>query len=120
MQNNNAIGDIPVHALPPSLLKPANEVARNVKAPMAQIVSAFLGVASLTCQNSIDVQKPLGGTSSVSLALITIADSGERKTSVDKLITKAIGEFEATHFIDDEQPEIGSDATHSLIDSLLD
>lgn len=67
-----------------------DELEREVKAPRALIFSAVLATISLVLQGKIDVRKPKGGVSPCSLMLLCIADSGERKTTVDKIVLGTI------------------------------
>ncbi len=85
----------PFYALPPVLRDAIAEVQTNVQAPIEIAVASALGALSLTCQDQIDVRRPNGLESPVSLYLVTLAASGERKTACDKLFTKPIQEMEA-------------------------
>lgn len=87
----------PIEEFPKLMRDTAYEVQNITKAPMALIGSAILGVVSLACQNKIDVQRPGGLRGPVSLFLTVKADSGERKSAVDKLISEGLRECE-THF----------------------
>lgn len=84
----------PVHALPELVRNAVNEVNRNIQAPMALIASSALSAISLSCQHAVDVLRPNGLVTPVSLALMVIAESGERKTTVDRIFTKAIQEYQ--------------------------
>ena len=84
----------PIDAAPLLIRDAILEINTNLKAPAAIIASSALGVLSLACQGLIDVLLPHGQVKPVSLFLITIADSGERKTSCDQLFTKPIRDFD--------------------------
>ncbi len=84
----------PIDALPTVIKNAVTEVQANTQAPLALVASSALGAISLACQNSINVCRPNGIESPVSLFLLTIAESGERKTTVDNLFMKPIFEFE--------------------------
>ena len=73
----------------------AREVQRNLQAPDALIGSSFLTAMSIVCQGNIDVQLPTGQVRPVSLDIMTIADSGERKTATDTLVCAPIYKFDA-------------------------
>ena len=80
----------------PSLVRNAMvEVHNNGGFPFPLIGNAALAVLAAACQNSIDVQLPLGQTVPVSLLLWTVADSGEGKSPVTDLFSKPIVDFEA-------------------------
>ena len=86
----------PVDALPQQLRDLAMELHRNTQAPIELIVSSILGAISVTCQNAINVRVPVvNSISPVSLCITLLAKSGERKSTVDKLVMKPIHEFEA-------------------------
>lgn len=96
---NNALSlfqyqGFPVDALPPMIRDAVLEVFANIQAPLPLIVSSALGAISLACQNSVNVSRPYGLVSPCSLYVITIAESGERKTTVDSMLMQAIREFE--------------------------
>jgi hypothetical protein len=82
----------PAEALGP--LRPAVEaVAGAVQAPVAIPAASALAVASLAVQGFADVET-LGGPRPVSLYLLTVARSGERKTSCDAALLAALRDFE--------------------------
>lgn len=84
----------PVNALPSGFSDAVMEVQANVQVPIELAVASALGALSLACQDQINVQRPNGLESPCSLYLVTIADSGERKTSCDKLFTKPLRDME--------------------------
>ncbi|WP_269530735.1 YfjI family protein [Chitinimonas sp. BJYL2] len=81
--------------LPPLLRAAVQEVVGKVKAPIPMVISSALGMASLALQNYADVVRPGGLRSPISLFLLVIAVSGERKSAIDKLFAAPIIEFEA-------------------------
>lgn len=87
MNNNNGF---PYQKLPKKLISLAFEVHQMTGAPIALIFASILGAISLACQSQILVMRPGGLLGPVSLFLITIADSGERKSTVDRLIMKIL------------------------------
>jgi len=79
----------------PSVIKEAIlEVQKNAQAPDYLVIASALGAVSLACQNEIDVRNLSGSISPCSLFFLTIAESGDRKSTVDKLFTSPISEFE--------------------------
>lgn len=68
----------------------ARDVQATIKAPDALIASSFLTAMSIACQSEVDVELPSGQIRPVSLNILTIADSGERKTSTDMLVAAPI------------------------------
>ena len=79
----------PHHAFPFLMRQTIEEVQRNIQAPYALVSMAILGATSLSCQGLISVKLPTGKECPVSLNLLCIAESGERKSTVDALIYEA-------------------------------
>lgn len=81
--------------VPCALLAAAvNEAEKNVQAPRALIFSGALTAISLVCQGLIDVCKPTGQCVPTSLMLLTIAGSGERKSTAENVFLGPIREFQ--------------------------
>ncbi len=85
----------PKQALTPRLQMAANEICQETKAPVESVVSALLATISLVCQGKIKIRKRHNLISPVSLWFIIILGSGERKSTVVKLVFKAVEEFMA-------------------------
>lgn len=87
----------PGDAFPVSALGPLEPVAKaihdKVQAPIAIGAQSALTVASLAVQAFADVET-LAGYSPVSLYGLTIAKSGERKSSSDKLLIEPVHDFQ--------------------------
>lgn len=82
----------PVHALGP--LQAAVQAAHDVtQAPIGIAAQSALSVASLAVQGFADVET-LGGDAPCSLFCLTIAESGERKSSCDRLLIKGVRDHE--------------------------
>lgn len=76
----------------PIINSTVDELEKVIKAPRPLIFSGVLSAVSLVLQGLLDVQKPKGGISPCSLMLLSIAESGERKSTIDKIIFKKIRE----------------------------
>lgn len=82
----------PVHALGP--LRTAVQAVQDVtQAPVGIAAQSALSVASLAVQGFANVET-LGGDAPCSLFCLTIAESGERKSSCDRLLVKGVRDFE--------------------------
>ncbi|MFC0278613.1 YfjI family protein [Falsigemmobacter intermedius] len=82
----------PVGALGP--LSEAVRAAHDVsQAPIGIAAQSALSVASLAVQGFADVET-LGGDAPLSLFCLTIAESGERKSSCDRLLMKGVRAYE--------------------------
>jgi putative DNA primase/helicase len=84
----------PVDALPGTIRAAVEEVAGFVKAPVPLVASSALAALSLACQAHIDAKRAEKLHGPVSLFLLTIADSGERKSTCDGFFTRAIRDYE--------------------------
>lgn len=87
--------EYPVDALPQVIRDAVLEVHRFVQSPASLIASSALSTLSLAVQPHVDVQRAEELTGPVSLYFLTIADSGERKTTVDKLFMQPIKQYES-------------------------
>ncbi|WP_237061812.1 DUF3987 domain-containing protein [Microbulbifer zhoushanensis] len=84
----------PEDALPPRIRNAVHEVQSFTQAPFPLVAATALGAVSITTQHLADVkrdQKLMGPTS---LFLLTIADSGERKSTCEGYFTKPIAEYQ--------------------------
>jgi putative DNA primase/helicase len=95
----------PIEALPPIFRNAVEEVGAYVQAPIPMIISSALGAASIAIQGHYDVKRDDGLTGPVSLFLWVVADSGERKTTVDNYFTSGIRAYESQKR-QEMQPEI--------------
>ncbi|WP_116995088.1 DUF3987 domain-containing protein, partial [Klebsiella pneumoniae] len=74
------------------------EIVQHTHAPLPMVAAEMLGVISLACQNRIDVCRLNNLRSPTSLFIVTIAESGERKSTVTKLLMKPIYQLEERLF----------------------
>ncbi|RWR31508.1 DUF3987 domain-containing protein [Sinirhodobacter populi] len=82
----------PIEALGP--LRAVVEAVQDItQAPVAIAAQSALSVASLAVQGFADVET-LGGDAPCSLFCLTIAESGERKSSCDRLLMKGVRDHE--------------------------
>ena len=84
----------PVDALPEIVRAAVEEVQAFSKAPISLVASSALGALSLAAQALFDVKRAEKLSGPVGLFLLTIADSGERKSTCDTFFLKAIREFQ--------------------------
>jgi putative DNA primase/helicase len=79
----------PVDALGDVLGAAAQALHETVKAPLALCCQSILANASLAAQTHFDVLLPWGEKKPLSLFLLTVAESGERKSGVDDVVLGA-------------------------------
>ena len=85
----------PLNALPSDLGDAVREVTEFVQCPIALAACSALSALSLSAQHLANVRRAEGLAGPVSLFTLAIAESGERKTSLDKHFTNAISEWES-------------------------
>jgi hypothetical protein len=79
----------PVAALGDVLGSAASALHDAVKAPLALCCQSVLAAASLAVQAHYDIKLPWGERKPVSLFLLTVGESGERKSGIDDLVLGA-------------------------------
>jgi putative DNA primase/helicase len=84
----------PLDALPLPIRAAVEEVAGFVKAPLPMVASSALAALSLAIQAHADAKRAEKLHGPVGLFLLTIADSGERKSTCDGFFTRAIRDYE--------------------------
>lgn len=86
----------PLDALPDIVRAAVAEVQGFTKAPVPLVAASALAALSLAIQAHADAKRAEKLAGPVSLFLLTIADSGERKSTCDGFFTKAIRDYEET------------------------
>ncbi|MDR2881340.1 MAG: DUF3987 domain-containing protein [Azoarcus sp.] len=84
----------PKEALPQTVLGAVEEVQGFVKAPLPLVASSALGSLSIACQAYADVQRAEKLHGPVGLFLLTVADSGERKSTCDGFFSSAVRRYQ--------------------------
>lgn len=94
-KSNFGDGSYPCLSQFPLLDAAINEAQANIQAPRGLIQNAALTAISVVLQGLVDVRKPNGQVAPTSLMLLAIADSGERKSTVENVFLKPIRAFQA-------------------------
>ncbi|MEX6224045.1 DUF3987 domain-containing protein [Providencia hangzhouensis] len=76
----------PLNAFPSKLRNVIKDIEERTQASIPLIASSVISAISLSCQSLIDVNINESLKGPVSLFLFVIANSGERKTSVDRMV----------------------------------
>ena len=84
----------PADALPALVGDAISEVQGFVQAPYPLVAGTALSAVSLACQAHVDVERAERLRGPVGLYLLTVADSGERKTTADAFFTGVIRDYE--------------------------
>lgn len=85
----------PLDALPDTIRAAVIEVQAFTKAPVPMVAGAALAALSLAIQTYVDIKRADKLHGPVGLFLLTIADSGERKSTCDSFFTSAIRDYQA-------------------------
>ncbi len=85
----------PLDALPDTIRAAVIEVQAFTKAPVPMVAGAALAALSLAIQSYVDIRRADKLHGPVGLFLLTIADSGERKSTCDSFFTSAIRDYQA-------------------------
>jgi hypothetical protein len=83
-------GIYPLDALSPKLAAAARAIVDKVSCPASIAANSVLAAASLAVQPFVDVKLPTGEVVPTSLFIVTVAASGERKSSCDKHALAAV------------------------------
>jgi len=75
----------PINSLPTVLRDAADAIHQRIQAPFAICGQSVLAAATVSVQGFADIQLPMGARRPISNFFVTIAASGERKTSADQL-----------------------------------
>lgn len=95
----------PLDALPSGIGDVVKEVLDFTQCPPALAACSALSALSVSAQHIANVRRAEGLESPVSLYMLAVAESGERKTSVDKHFTSAITAWE-NHQAEIAKPDI--------------
>jgi putative DNA primase/helicase len=84
----------PLDALPETLRAAVEEVRAFTKAPIPLVASSALAALSLAVQAHADVKRAEKLQGPTGIFLLTVADSGERKSTCDGFFMRAIRDYE--------------------------
>lgn len=84
----------PLGGLPGEIRETAKEVQAFTQAPPAMVASCALSALSLAGQGLANIRRDEGLTGPTGLFFLTLADSGERKSTVDRFFTETFQEKE--------------------------
>ena len=82
--------DFPMEALPWELANAITAIQTATQAPVEICAQSVLAVVSLATQSLANVRLPTNESKPLSCFFITVAESGERKTAVDRYATKPL------------------------------
>jgi len=87
--------DYPLQEIPELLRNAITEVHNFTQTPMSMASASAISVISLAAQDKFNMERAEGLSSPIGLFFLTIAESGERKTTNDKMFLKPVHEFES-------------------------
>ena len=85
----------PFNNFPEGALQTFQQLSINTQAPFPLIGGSLLAAMAYACQRRVRVRRRPGLESLVTLDLLTIAESGERKSLLDALTSRSIRELES-------------------------
>lgn len=83
----------PLNGLPPIIRDAVIQVQEVTQAPIGMVATSAISTLSAASQSLIDVERDYHLKGPVSLFSLILGDSGERKSSVDSLLTRGIKRF---------------------------
>lgn len=86
--------DYPVEAMGERIGAATAAIAKKVQVPLALAANSVLSACSLAIQPYVNVALPSDQERPVSLFLVTVAQSGDRKSTADEIATGEIGLFQ--------------------------
>lgn len=92
----------PIDALPTIIANAVIEVQQFVQAPMAMVACSAMATVSVACQARNDIERARGLIGPTSLYFLTVAESGERKSTLDGHFSKPIHDYEKKQAADAE------------------
>lgn len=86
--------DQALQSLPVSLRETIHTVHNQVQSPLSLITTSLLSTLSSAVQGHVDVHSIYGRIQPVALYTLVVADSGERKSSTDRILAAPLLDFE--------------------------
>jgi len=94
-KQNNSTNKFPVDYLPELLREAVLALHHKIQAPIEICAQSVLAASNLAVQGHANIMLPIGQQRPVSCLFLTIAESGERKSSCDNEILSVIEEYES-------------------------
>jgi hypothetical protein len=86
----------PINALPRKIRKTAEALSRKYAAPIELCFQSMMAAISTSVQAHGNVRLPFGAVKPISVFLMSIGGSGDRKSAVDGAVTQAFREYQAS------------------------
>lgn len=90
----------PTWELPDMLKHVVQETANRIQVPHEMVANSCLTTIASVCQNLVDVQLPAGGVRPTSLYVLTVAASGDRKSTTDRIVAGPLNRWEQRNAAD--------------------
>ncbi|MDM2804713.1 YfjI family protein [Citrobacter sp. Cpo109] len=95
----------PINAIPDKIRETIYDIREHTQAPVELISSSVISAMSMASQSIVDVKINETVTTPASLFLLVIANSGERKTTVDRMVLKPFYRHDACWLRQAEEQE---------------
>lgn len=86
--------DFPWRSLPETMQGAVLQICQNDKLAVPIAVQATLSAVSVACQDLVMVDRGFGELSPCSLFMLTVVDTGSRKTRADRIVMSTIEEYD--------------------------
>lgn len=106
--------NFPVARLPTRLQCSLASFMHSTDAPLSAVASVMLGVMSISCQQRYVVEKRNDLTSPLTLWMLVLQESGERKSTVLNALLEGVREFESSRLEAIEQNRREWETRHEL------
>ncbi|UTW11989.1 YfjI family protein [Marinobacterium rhizophilum] len=90
------------------------ESSRELQVDKSMVTLAAFGAISTACQGIFDIEQPTGNKVAGSLMLLIIAESGERKTTVEKCFFNALRDVQKKYFEEHSENKIGYEQEYEI------
>ena len=114
--DRGAAVEYPVDALGPLLAAATRATAAHAYVPLSIAAQSTLAAVSLAIQPHFDVQLPTGKVRPTTLHLVTVADSGDRKSTSDDFVMQPIWKFQEELEAEFEKNKVSSAMAQSAWD----
>ena len=112
--------EYPLDALPDKIREAVISHQHYCQQPIPLVACSALTQVSIACQPHADVRRDSILVCPLSLYLLTVAESGERKTAADKAFSKAIRDYEKSQLIDFEKEVKAYERLYKTWKAILD
>lgn len=105
LTTSNPARPYPLQALPQEIRKAVEEAVKYVQCPVALAANSAIASISIAAQGLANVERDLSLVGPISLNILSIAESGERKSTIDKLFCSEILAWDEAQILKGKQSQ---------------